>query len=80
MTVSMAMPIQSGTRSLRVNCDPAASVSTTAASLETDRAEHRATMLNHGEVLITGGVQGYKELCWRPKPHVINLANAELYQ
>jgi Galactose oxidase, central domain len=35
--------------------DPATSVSTTAASLEGDRAEHMATMLNKGQVLAARG-------------------------
>ena len=43
--------------------DPSTSVSTAAASLETDRAEHVTTRLNNGQVLITGGIAGYQELC-----------------
>lgn len=60
--------------------DPARSVSTPAASLETDRAEHVATMLANGQVLITGGVAGFQELCCRPKPQVVTLASAEVYK
>jgi hypothetical protein len=60
--------------------DPATSGSITAASLETGRAEHRATRLNDGQVLITGGVSGYLALCCNPKPHSGPLASAELYQ
>jgi hypothetical protein len=60
--------------------DPATSVSIAAASLETDRAEHKATRLNNGQVLITGGVEGFQELCCSPKPHSISIASAELYQ
>jgi hypothetical protein len=60
--------------------DPATSVSTAAASLETDRAEHQATMLNNGQVLITAGVKGFQELCCSPKPHSISIASAELYK
>ena len=60
--------------------DPATSVSTTAASLEGDRAEHGATMLSNGQVLITGGIHGYKELCCRPKPFTVTLASSELYE
>ena len=60
--------------------DPATSVSTTAASLETGRAEHQATSLNNGEVLITDGVAGFQELCCKPKPVIGSIATAELYQ
>jgi hypothetical protein len=60
--------------------DPATSVSISAASLETGRAEHGATRLNDDQVLITGGVAGYQELCCRPKPHIVSLASTELYQ
>jgi hypothetical protein len=60
--------------------DPTTSVSTTAASLETDRADHVATRLNNGQVLISGGISGYQELCCNPKPHSAPLASAELYQ
>ena len=60
--------------------DPATSVSIAAASLETDRAEHKATMLNNGHVLITGGVKGFLELCCSPKPHIASIASAELYK
>jgi hypothetical protein len=60
--------------------DPATFISTTAASLETDRAEHVATKLNNGQVLITGGVSGFQALCCRPKPYIVTLDTAELYQ
>jgi Galactose oxidase, central domain len=60
--------------------DPASSVSTTAASLETGRAEHQATSLNDDQVLITGGVAGFQELCCSPKPHSAAVAAAELYK
>jgi len=60
--------------------DPATSGSTTAASLETGRAEHQATRLNNGQVLITGGVAGFQELCCKPKPVISSVASAELYQ
>jgi hypothetical protein len=59
--------------------DPASSVSTAAASLEAKRAEHVATILNNGQVLITGGIAGYQELCCHPKPYSVALASAELY-
>jgi hypothetical protein len=60
--------------------DPASSVSTTAASLAGDRAEHVATMLNNGEVLITGGIAGFQQLCCKPKPVSGPLASSELYK
>jgi hypothetical protein len=60
--------------------DPATSISTTGASLETDRAEHQATRLDNGQVLISHGVSGYQELCCRPKPYIVTLDSAELYQ
>jgi hypothetical protein len=60
--------------------DPATSVSTTVASLEKDRAEHQATRLNNDQVLITGGVTGYQELCCRPEPYRVSVASAELYK
>jgi len=60
--------------------DPAGSSSTTAASLEADRAEHLATRLNNGQVLVSGGIAGSQELCCNPKPYTAPLASAELYQ
>jgi hypothetical protein len=60
--------------------DTVTAVSTTAVSLERDRAEHVATRLNNGQVLITGGVSGFQELCCRPKPYTVALDSAELYQ
>jgi hypothetical protein len=55
-------------------------VSTAAASLETDRAEHVAPLLNNGQTLVTGGIAGYQELCCRPKPYIVTLSSAELYK
>jgi hypothetical protein len=60
--------------------DPGSFASTAAASLEQARAEHVATLLNNGHVLVTGGRIGSQELCCNPKPHVSSLASAELYQ
>ena len=60
--------------------DPATSASTTAASLEADRAEHVATMLNNGQVLVTGGIEGFQELCCSPNPVTASLATAEVYK
>jgi len=60
--------------------DPGTSASANAASLETDRAEHVATRLSNGQVLITGGLKGFQELCCRPKPQISYVASAELYQ
>jgi len=58
--------------------DPATSVSTAAASLEADRAEHVATSLNNGQVLITGGITGFT--CCDFKPHIATLPSAEVYK
>jgi hypothetical protein len=60
--------------------DPGSSNSTIAASLEADRAEHVAIRLNNGQVLITGGVAGFQELCCKPKPYLVTLSSAEIYQ
>jgi len=60
--------------------DPATLVSTAAASLEGDRAEHVATLLNNGQVLVTGGVAGFQQLCCKPKPVSGPLASSELYK
>ena len=60
--------------------DPTTSVSTAAASLEVDRAEHVATMLSNGQVLLTGGINGFQELCCHPKPRIRTLASSELYK
>jgi Galactose oxidase, central domain/Kelch motif len=60
--------------------NPATSASTSAASLESDRAEHAATRLNNGEVLVTGGTAGFQELCCSPRPHSSSLASAEVYK
>lgn len=60
--------------------DPANSISSVAASLETDRAQHIATTLNDGEVLITGGISGNLSPCCHPRPHTTSLAGVELYK
>jgi len=60
--------------------DPATFASTPAASLEQARAEHIATILNNGQILVTGGRVGSQELCCRPKPQISNLSSAELYR
>jgi hypothetical protein len=60
--------------------DPATSHSTAAASLQAERAEHIATLLNNGQVLISGGITGFQELCCSPKPHSFSLSSAELYK
>ena len=60
--------------------DPANSASSVAASLETDRAQHIATPLNDGEVLITGGVSGHLAQCCHPHPYAVSLASVELYK
>jgi Galactose oxidase, central domain len=60
--------------------DPASSISTKAASLEVDRAGQVATMLNDGQLLITGGTRGALDLCCFPTPRVTTLAAAELYR
>lgn len=60
--------------------DPNSSISTPAASLEGDRAGHAATMLNNGQVLVTGGISGYLALCCSPEPYTVTLASSELYE
>jgi hypothetical protein len=60
--------------------DPGMLTSTRAASLEVDRVEHVATLLNDGHVLITGGISGFQELCCRPKPQSQTLASVETYK
>jgi WD40 repeat protein len=60
--------------------DPATSVSTAAASLEGDRAEHVATLLNNGQVLVTGGIEGFQELCCSPNRVTTSVATAEVYK
>lgn len=60
--------------------DPATSVSTAAASLEGDRAEHVATMLKNGQVMVTGGIEGFQELCCSPNPVSAPLTTAEAYK
>ena len=59
---------------------PTTSVWTPAASLEVDRAGHVATLLKNGQVLVTGGIQGFLQLCCRPKPVMTSLSSAELYK
>lgn len=54
--------------------------STAAASLESPRAEHTATLLNNGQILVTGGRFESQELCCRPHPIIVNLMSAELYR
>jgi hypothetical protein len=34
----------------------------------------------NGQVLVTGGISGFQELCCGPKPYTAPLASAELYQ
>jgi hypothetical protein len=60
--------------------NPETLASTRAASLEVDRAEHVATLLSDGHVLITGGIQGFLELCCRPKPQTQSLTSAEVFK
>jgi hypothetical protein len=60
--------------------DPRTSVSTAAASLEMDRAEHLVTLLNNGQALVTGGLEGFQELCCRPEPVIAALSGTELYK
>ena len=54
--------------------------STSAASLESARAEHATTLLNNGQVLVTGGRLESQELCCHPHPFIGNLISAELYK
>jgi galactose oxidase-like protein len=59
--------------------DPVISASTAVASLEGDRAEHVATILNNGQVLVTGGISGF--FCCSFKPYGgVSLSSAELYK
>ena len=60
--------------------DPVTSVSTPAASLEEDRAQHAATMLNNGQVLVTSGVAGFQQPCCKPKPYSFTRVSSELYK
>jgi hypothetical protein len=60
--------------------DPVTLAARPAASLESDRTEHVATLLNNGEILVTGGRSGYQELCCSPKPYIVSLNSAELYK
>jgi WD40 repeat protein len=54
--------------------------STPATSLVSARAEHTATVLNNGQVLVTGGRSESQELCCHPHPFIVNLMSAELYK
>jgi hypothetical protein len=59
--------------------DPASSASIVVASLEGDRAEHVATILNSGQVLVTGGITGF--FCCSFKPYSgVSLSSAEVYK
>ncbi|PYV89805.1 MAG: hypothetical protein DMG90_10385 [Acidobacteria bacterium] len=58
--------------------NPATLVSMSAASLIVDRAEHGATTLNDGQILITGGVSGFQ--CCDLKSHFVTLSSAEVYK
>jgi Kelch motif len=60
--------------------DPATSTSRAAASLESDRAEHHATLLQNGQILVSGGKSGYQELCCSPTPYLGLLSSVELYK
>lgn len=60
--------------------DPGTSNSTSAASLESARAEHATTLLNNGQVLVTGGRFESQELCCHPHPFIVSLISAELYE
>jgi hypothetical protein len=60
--------------------DPVTSAWSAAASLHADRAQHIATPLNDGEVLITGGISGQLAPCCHPHPYTVTLASAELYK
>ena len=60
--------------------DPATFASMPAASLEQARAEHVATLMSDGHVLVSGGRVGFQELCCRPKPQISSLSSAELYR
>jgi hypothetical protein len=60
--------------------DPSTSASTAAASLEAERAEHVATLVSSGQILVTGGITGFLELCCHPQPYIVRLRSAELYK
>lgn len=60
--------------------NPATFDSRRAASLVSARAEHAATLLNNGQVLVTGGHSESQELCCHPRPFIVNLMSAELYK
>lgn len=60
--------------------NPGAFDSRPAASLESARAEHAATLLSNGQVLVTGGRIESQELCCHPHPFIVNLNSAELYK
>src|SRR5690348_17498994 len=57
--------------------DPVTSISTAAASLEGDRAEHVATILNNGQVLVTGGITRFYCCSFKPFSGV-STSSAEL--
>jgi len=59
---------------------PSTSAWTPAASLEVDRAGHVATLLNNGQVLVTGGIKGFLQRCCDPRPVMSSLSSAELYK
>jgi hypothetical protein len=58
--------------------DPKTSRFTAAASLQADRVEHVATLLNNGQMLVTGGITG--STCCDFKPNIVTLRSAELYK
>lgn len=60
--------------------NPSTGVSTPAASLESDRAGHLATSLNNGQILVTGGITGFQELCCSPNPVLSTVSSDELYK
>jgi len=60
--------------------NPGTFKSTSAASLESVRAEHTATLLNGGQILVTGGRHESQELCCHPHPFIANLISGELYK
>ena len=60
--------------------DSATFVSTSAASLEQDRAGHTSTLLSNGQILVTGGISGFLALCSSPHPVTAGLSSSELYK
>jgi hypothetical protein len=59
--------------------DPGSFASTPAASLEQARAEHVATPISNGQILVTGGRAGLR-CCGGSLGQIRTLASAELYQ